>query len=194
MGGFEQFPQQGLEHAHAVVLQVFGQVGVVAGHQRVGLGFGQPDAAQAQHGRVDHVHQVGLEEVEGFGHRGPRQGQLELGVEGQRHGRHPHHLGPHVAGRRALRTEDQHLVAGRHQVLHRLGQPGDDPVDLGQEGFGEEGDFQGFRSRLRPFESPGPGCGSRPRCRGCGCGRSGRPSGGPHPPPRPAGRHRGWWG
>ena len=45
VGRLEQFPEQGLQHAHAVVLQVLGQVGVVAGHQGDALGFGQPDPA-----------------------------------------------------------------------------------------------------------------------------------------------------
>jgi hypothetical protein len=27
-------------------------------------------------------------------------------------------------------------------VFHRFGEPGDDAIDLGKEGFGEEGDFQ----------------------------------------------------
>ena len=82
MGSFEQFPQQRLEHAHAVVLQVFGQVGVVAGYQGIGLGFGQPDAAEPQHGGIDNVDKIGLEAIQSFCHCRPRQGQLELGVEG----------------------------------------------------------------------------------------------------------------
>ena len=143
VGGLEQLPQQGFQHAHAVVLQVFGQVGVVAGHQGVGLGLGQPDAPEAQHRRVHHVDEVRLEAVQGFGHGRPRQGQFQFGVEGQRHGRHPHHLGPHVGLRGTLRAEDQYVVAGGHQVLHRLGESGDDPVNLGQEGLGEKGDLQG---------------------------------------------------
>ena len=44
MGGLEQLPEQRFQHAHAVVLQVFGQVGVVAGHQGQVAGLGEPDA------------------------------------------------------------------------------------------------------------------------------------------------------
>jgi hypothetical protein len=33
-------------------------------------------------------------------------------------------------------------------VLHRLGEPGDDAVDLGQEGFREEGDLHGARGSV----------------------------------------------
>ena len=194
VGGLEQFPEQGLQHAHAVVLEVFGQMGVVARHQGQVAGLGQPDAAQAQHRRVHHMHQIGSKALQCFGHRRPRQGQLELGVEGQGHGRHSHHLGAGVVVRGPLGAEDQHLVAGFHQVGQRLGEPRDNAVNLRQEGFGEEGNPHGRSVRFRR------GCGglplawwSRRRGRGCASGRSGRPSGGPHPPPRPAGRRRGWW-
>ena len=84
--------------------------------------------------------QVGGEGVEGFRHRGPRQGQLQLRIEGQGHGRHADHLGAQVGLRGPLRTEDDHLIAGGHQVLHRFGEPRHDAVHLRQEGFGEEGD------------------------------------------------------
>ena len=32
---------------------------------------------------------------------------------------------------------------GSYEVLHRFGETGDDPIHLGQEGFGEESDLQG---------------------------------------------------
>jgi len=139
----QQFPEQGLEHAHAVVLQILGQVGVIAGDQRDGFGLGQPDPPQSEHGWVHHMNQVGLEVVNGFRNGRPRQGQLQLGVERQRHGRHPNQPGSHVLIGTALRAEHDHLIAGIHQMLHRFGESGDDAVDLRQEGFGEEGDFQG---------------------------------------------------
>ncbi len=208
VGGLEQFPQQGFQHAHAVVLQILGQVGVVTGDERIALRLRQPDAAQAEHGRVHHMHQIGLELLEGLRHSGAGQGQLQLRIEGQRHGRHPHHPRTHVLGRSALRAEDQHLIPQLHQVLHRLGQAGHNPVDLGQEGLGEEGDLQGSGAAggragsgsldqdvwIRRSGWPGPGWWSRPTRRGSGCGRTGQPSGGPHPPLRPSDRRRGWWG
>ena len=82
VGGFEQFPQQGLQHPHPVVLEVFRQVGVVTGHQGNLLGFGQPDASKPQHRGIHHMNEVRLEAVDGIGHSGPRQGQLELRIEG----------------------------------------------------------------------------------------------------------------
>jgi hypothetical protein len=53
-------------------------------------------------------------------------------------------LGSHVGLGGAFRAEDQDLIASRDQMLHRLGEPGDDAVHLGQKGFGEKGDLQGF--------------------------------------------------
>ena len=43
------------------MLQVFGQVGVVAGHQGQIAALGEPDAPQTQHRRVDHMHQIRAE-------------------------------------------------------------------------------------------------------------------------------------
>ena len=197
VGGLEQLPKQGLEHAHAVVLEIFGQMGVVAGDQGNPLGFGQPDAAQAEHGGVDHMNEVGLEAVDRVGDRRPRQGQLQFGVEGQGHGRYPHQLGAHVLLRAAFGAEHHHLITGLHQMLHRFGEPGDDAVDLGEEGFGEKGDFHGndggvmrIRTRCR---WPWPASGSRRRCTGCDCDRSGRRSGWRFPPLPSATHHPGWW-
>ena len=45
VGRFEQFPEQGLEHAHAVVLKIFRKMGVIAGDQRNIFRLGQPDSA-----------------------------------------------------------------------------------------------------------------------------------------------------
>ena len=194
VGGLEQLPEQRFEHAHAVVLQVLGQVGVVAGHQGQAAGFGQPDAPQSQHGGIHHVHQVGGKVLQRLRHRWPRQGQLQLRVEGQRHRRHAHHPGAAIACRRSFRAEDQHLIAGGHEMLHRLGESRHDAIDLRQEGFGEKSDLHVGRPRLTlEIGSPGPDGWSRRKCRECGSGRSGRPSAGPHPPPRPADRHQGWW-
>ncbi len=44
MGSLEQLPQQGFEHAHPVMLEVFGQVGVITRHQGNPFGLRQPDA------------------------------------------------------------------------------------------------------------------------------------------------------
>ena len=195
VGGLEQLPEQGLQHAHAVVLQVFGQMGVVARHQGQVAGLGQPDAPQAEHGWVHHMHQIGPEALQGLRNRRPGEGQFELRVEGQWQGRHSHHPGTGMVVRGPFRAEDQHLVSGLHQMGQGFGEPRDNAVNLWQEGFGEEGNPHGRSVRFRR------GCGglplawwSRRRGRGCASGRSGRPSGGPHPPLRPTGRHRGWWG
>ena len=45
----------------AVLFQVFGQVGVMAGRQGNGFGFGQPDSSQPQNGGIHHVDHVRLE-------------------------------------------------------------------------------------------------------------------------------------
>ena len=142
VGHLQQFPQHRLKHPEAVVLQVLGQVGVIAGHQGIALGLRQPDPPQAQDGGVDHVHQVRAKGLECVGDRRARERQLELWIEGQGHGRNAHHLCAHVALGCPLGAENHHLIAGRHQVLHRFGEPGDDAINLRQEGLGEEGDFQ----------------------------------------------------
>ena len=101
-----------------------------------------------------------------------------------------------VSGRDAERHPQtiRNIIAGGHEVLHRLGESRHDAIDLRQEGFGEKSDLHVGRPRLTlEIESPGPDGWSRRKCRGCVSGRSGRPSAEPHPPPRPAGRHRGWW-
>ena len=72
VGGLEQLPQHRLEHAETVVLQVFGQMGVVAGHQGIALGLGDPDAPQAQHRWIHHVHQIGVERFQRIRHHRPR--------------------------------------------------------------------------------------------------------------------------
>ena len=87
--------------------------------------------------------QIGLKRIDRVGHRRARQGQFELGIERQRHCRNADQACPHVLLWTALWAEDHHFIAGVHQMLHRLGQTGDDAIDLRQEGFGEEGDFQG---------------------------------------------------
>ena len=143
VGGLEHFPQERLQHPQAVMLEVFGQVGVIAGDQRNALVLREPDAAEAQHRRVHHVDQIGLKRIDRVRHRWARQRQFELWIERQWHRRNANQAGSHVLVRTALRAEDHHVVAGFHQMLHRLGQTGDDAIDLWQEGFGEEGDFQG---------------------------------------------------
>ncbi len=89
------------------------------------------------------MNQIRLEAVDRFGDRRSRQGEFQFRVEGQRHGRHADHPGSHVLLRAAFRAEHHHLIPGLHEMPDRLGQTGDDAVDLGQEGFSEEGDFQG---------------------------------------------------
>ena len=71
VGRLEELPEQGFEHAHAVVLQVLGQMGVIARDQGIALGFGQPNTAQAQHRWVHHMDQIRVEALEGFSHCGP---------------------------------------------------------------------------------------------------------------------------
>ena len=66
MGSFEQFPEEGLQHAHAVVLEILGEMGVVTRHKGDPLGFGQPDAPQPQHSGVDHMDEVRLERIDRF--------------------------------------------------------------------------------------------------------------------------------
>ena len=144
VGRLQQFPQQGFQHPHAVVLEVLGQMGVVAGDQGNRFAFGQPDATQAQHGRIDHMNQVRLEAVDRVGYGRPRQSQFEFGVEGERHGGNANQACPHVVLRTALGTEHHHLIARFHQMFHRFGETGDDAIHLRQEGFGEEGDFHGM--------------------------------------------------
>ena len=116
------------------------QVGVVAGHQGEPAGAGQPDATQPKHGGIHHMHQIRLEPVQRLRHRWPRKGELELGIEGQWQGRHPHHPGSEEGLGSPFGTEDQHLIARRYQMLHRFGETGDDAVNLGQEGFREKSD------------------------------------------------------
>ena len=144
VGRLQQFPQQGFQHPHAVVLEVLGEMGVVAGDQRNRFGFGQPDATKAQHGWIHDVNQVRLEAVDRFGYGRPRQGQFEFGVEGERHGWNADQASSHVVVRTALGTEDHHLITRLHQMFHRFGETGDDAIHLRQEGFGEEGDFHGM--------------------------------------------------
>lgn len=119
-------------------------MGVVAGHQGNGLGFGQPDSPQSQDGRVDYVDHVRLEAVDGLGHHGTGQGQLEFRVQGKRDSRNPHHLGAAVGGRRPLRAKHQHIVPSRHKMLNGPGEPGHDPVHLGQKGLGKKCDLHGY--------------------------------------------------
>ena len=143
VGGLEHLPQEWLQHSQAVVLEVLGQVGVITRHQRDAFVLREPDAAETQHRRVHNVDQIGLKRIDRVGHCRARQGQFELGIERQRHRRNADQACPHVLIRTAFRAEDHHFIAGVHQMLHRLGQTGDDAIDLRQEGFGEEGDFQG---------------------------------------------------
>ena len=142
MGGLQQLPQQRLEHAHAVVLEVFRQMGVVARDQGNVLALGQPDATKPEHGWIHHMDEVRLEGINRLRHRWAWQGQLQLGVKRQRHCWHADEPGTHVLVRTALRTEHDHLITGFDQMPHRFGETGDDAIDLGKEGLGEEGDFQ----------------------------------------------------
>ena len=87
--------------------------------------------------------QVRLEAVDRFGDGGSRKRQLEFGIERQWHRRNADQASSHVVLWASLRTEHDHLITGFNQVLHRFGETGDDPIDLGEEGLGEEGDFQG---------------------------------------------------
>ena len=190
---FQQLPKQRFEHAHAVVLKIFRQMGVIAGDEGDGFALGEPDASQTQNRWVDHVDQVWLEGIDGFGDRRPRQGQLQLWVERQGHGGNAHHLGSHVVAGCAFRTKHHHLISGIDQMLHRFGEPGDDAVDFGEESFGKEGDFQGFVPIRRRCQWLGLGFWSRPMCRGCDSGRSDPHSEWRFPPPPSRGRHPRWW-
>ena len=104
VGRLEQFPEEGFKHPHAVVLEIFGQVGVVTRHQRNRFCFGQPDAAQAQHRRIHHMDQVRLEAVDRFGDGGSRKRQLEFGIERQWHRRNADQASSHVFLWASLRT------------------------------------------------------------------------------------------
>ena len=169
-------------------------MGVIARHEGDVFALGQPDPAEAQHSGIHHVNQVGLERINGFRHRRPRQGQFEFGVEGQWHGGYADQPCSHVLVRAAFGAEHHHVIPSLHQMAHRLGQTGDDAIHLRQEGFSEEGDFHGVSRIRRRRRWPAPGFWSRRRCRGCGCGRSGRRSGWRFPRPLSTVRRRGWWG
>ena len=81
VSSLEQLPQQGFEHAHPVMLEVLGQVGVIARHQGNPFGLRQPDAAKPEHGRIHHVNQIRLEVVDRFGDRRSRQGEFQFRVQ-----------------------------------------------------------------------------------------------------------------
>ena len=88
VGGLEHFPQERLQHSQAVMLEVFGQMGVIAGDQRNALVLREPDAAETQHRRVHNVDQIGLKRIDRLRHSWAWQGQFELGIERQRHCRY----------------------------------------------------------------------------------------------------------
>lgn len=143
-------PHEPFEAAEAVVLEVFGQVGVVRDDERDAKPGADEEGGDAKNRGIDSVQNVGAEAPDGVPDGGARNGHFELGIERKSEA-------GDAVNRRTFKAvdaaggDDQDLVAQSAKMTDGVTETGDDAVDFGEERFGDEGNAQrpGGASRCR---------------------------------------------
>ncbi|MFM2429469.1 MAG: hypothetical protein RLZZ511_682 [Cyanobacteriota bacterium] len=138
--GFEEVPEERFEGGEFVVLEVGGEVGVIGGEEGELPLTGVVDPGEADDGGVYHMDQIGVEGFEGFADRGPGKGEFEFGVEREGEAGDADDRDVVIFGEAVVGAEDLDGVALAVEVGDGVFEAGNDAVDFGEVGFGEESD------------------------------------------------------